>query len=80
MVCATPRPYDSVGMLVGVGNTIMEAVKHAQATAELVKNTPLQVSTDDLLHVLQAVEKEEEAGIEFTDQPMPQPSEVVENT
>lgn len=79
MVCATPRPYDSVGMLVGVGNTIMETVKHAQATAELVKNTPLQVCTDDLLHVLQAVEKEEKAGIEFTPQTLPAPATVIEN-
>lgn len=79
MICATPRPYDSVGMLVGVGNTAQAAISHAQKTADLIKNTPLCVNVDDLMHVLQAIEKEEKAGIEFTEKPMPQPTMVIEN-
>lgn len=80
LICATPRDYDSVGMLVGVGNTPKAAIAHANKTSELIKNTPLVVCLDDLAQVLQSIEKEEAAGIEFTDKPLPKPSEVIENT
>lgn len=80
LICATPRDYNTVGMLVGVGNTIKKAIEHAQSTAELIKDTPLEVEIMDLAKVLEQIESEEEAGIDFTKKTVPEPSEAIRKT
>lgn len=80
LVCATPRNYNSVGMLVGVGDSVKEAIQHAQATAKLIENTPMEVEISDLAKVLSQIESEEKAGIEFSGEPVPKPAEVIDQT
>lgn len=78
LICATPRDYNSVGMLIGVGDTVKAAIQHAQSTAKLIENTSLEVEISDLVKVLSQIEAEEKAGIEFSDKPLPEPAEVID--
>lgn len=64
--------------LVGVGDTLPEAIKHLQHNT---KQLPDGVSCDckSLVEVLQEIEQAEESGMEFTDQPVPGPEVVIDN-
>lgn len=76
-----PRePYDeSIGWVVGIGDTIQDAINHAQRTADALEGQDVKVNMEALAESLKAVREEEKAGIEFTDQEVPKPSTVIDN-
>jgi len=75
-----PRPPHGkkIGWLVGVGNTIEEMTEHLQANAKALKNYPFDIKTDALWEALEQAKVAESEGIEFSDQPIPEPAEVIE--
>lgn len=63
--------------LVGVGDTLEEAIKHLKHNAE---ELPDGASCDcnSLIDLLREIEQAEEKGMEFTDQPVPGPEVVID--
>lgn len=64
--------------LTGIGDTLAEAIKHLQHN---VKQLPDGCSCDclSLAEILQEIESAEEAGMEFTDQPVPAPETLLDS-
>lgn len=75
-----PDPHaegHDVGWLIGIGDQMGEAIRHLQHNVKLLPDG----ATCDfyaLADLIREVEAAEEKGMEFTDQPMPEPGEVVE--
>lgn len=66
-----------VGWLVGVGNTINEAIDHLRGnTEELPDGACCEFSA--LADLLKEVQEAEKQGMEFTDQKVPEPSAILE--
>lgn len=73
-----PQTHDSiVGWIVGIGDSIAEAVKDAQDTAESLGGQSLKIDTKSLADALRAVKEQEDAGIEFTAEPVPKPETAI---
>lgn len=69
----------AMGWVVGVGETLREAIDHVKATADALSGCVVDVDTQALALALQDVEKEEEAGIEFTPKEVPEPAAILES-
>lgn len=72
-----PHSCDAVGAVVGIGDTIEEAIDHLKAHVEALKDQPVSVKTDALVEALEEVHKAEKKGLEFSDQPVPEPESVL---
>jgi hypothetical protein len=72
-----PEPCDeSFGWVLGMGDTIQEAVDHCKEVAEKLKDQPVTVHLEALVDAVQAVQEEEDAGIDFAKQ-VPEPADVL---
>lgn len=77
----TPDPenhFDGVGWMVGVGDRIGEALRHLRHNIDLLPDgccCEYEATADLLKEVIAA----EEAGMKFTDQPVPDPATVLED-
>lgn len=76
-----PRPPhgDKIGWLVGIGNSIPEAAEHLQKNAEYLKNGPFDVKVEELEEAVKQARAMEKEGMEFTDQPIPEPESVLKD-
>lgn len=65
--------------LVGIGDTLEEAIKHLKHNSE---HLPDGASCDcnSLIDILREIEEAEDKGMEFTDQPVPGPEIVIEES
>lgn len=75
-----PRPPhgEKIGWLIGIGDTIQEAADHVKDVAEQFKDYPFDVKLDALPEALKQAAAMEEQGMEFTDQPIPDPKSMIE--
>lgn len=75
-----PRPPhgEKIGWLIGIGNTVQEAADHVQDVADQFKNYPFDIKIDALPEAIKQAEAMEKQGMEFSDQPLPDPGEVLE--
>lgn len=69
---------ETIGSVVGVGDTLKAAYEHLLKTADALKDQPVSIKTNDIAEVLAEIEAAEEHGVEFTDQSLPEPKELVE--
>lgn len=69
---------DEIGVLIGVGDTASEAIDHLKENIELFKDEPVCVRLEGFADLLKDVEKAESEGMEFSDQPLPDPCSVLE--
>jgi hypothetical protein len=76
-----PRPPhgEKIGWLLGVGDSIEAAAKHLFENAERLKDYPFDIKTDALEEAVKQAHEMEKQGMEFTDQPLPEPAEVIED-
>lgn len=73
-----PQSHDDIiGWIVGLGDTIQEAIESAQETAKALEGQSLKINPESLSESLKAVQEQEEAGIEFTPEPVPKPETVL---
>lgn len=80
LYCLPPFPHshDTIGAVVGIGNTIEAAIEHLKSTVELLKDQPVMVHTEALYDTMVAIHKAEKEGIEFTEQTVPEPETVLQ--
>lgn len=73
-----PQTHDSIcGWVVGIGDSIQEAIDEATDTAKALQSQSLKINPESLAESLKAVQEQEKAGIEFTSEPVPEPESVV---
>lgn len=72
-----PHKTDELGVLLGLGDTIEEAIDHLKENLELLKDQPIHVEIEGFVDLLKEVHKAEEQGVEFTDQKVPEPEAII---
>lgn len=72
-----PHNCDTIGAVIGIGNTIQEAIDDLKYNADYLSADYLSVHTEALYETLQSIQQAEKKGIEFTDQPVPKPESVL---
>lgn len=69
-----------IGCIVGIGETIEEAVKHCREVRDAIKDQPVSSEFDSLVDALNELKKAEEQGIEFGEEQPPPPEIILEST
>lgn len=72
-----PHGTDEVGIVMGLGDTIEESIQHLKDNLELLKDEPVSAKLDGFVDLIKEIDKAEEAGMEFTDQQIPEPEIVI---
>jgi hypothetical protein len=67
----------SIGSVSGEGNTIKECMEDLKAHVEAISDQPITVRLDTIKDLLEEVETAEKQKIEFTEQAIPEPEEVL---
>lgn len=73
-----PRKIDEVGVIIGMGDTIEEALTAVKENFEAFKDEPVRIEFDGFAELLKTIQEAEAAGLEFTDQKVPSPETVLE--
>lgn len=72
-----PHESDEVGVIVGLGDSIKEAVENLYENFEHLKDEPLEIRPAGFVDLLKSIETAEEEGIEFSPDPIPEPTTVL---
>ena len=78
MACFPPNDNygEHIGWLVAVGDTMMEAINNLKGYAEKLPDG-VKANIETLVDLLREIKDAEQEGIEFSGQPIPEPSSVV---
>lgn len=68
---------EEMGWLTGIGDTLGEAIRHLQHNVKLLPDGA-SCAMDSLVGVLREIGEAEDQGMEFTEQPVPEPETAVE--
>lgn len=68
---------NEIGAVIGIGDTLDEAVKHLKENAEGVTGMGVEIKTDALARVIQEIEEAQKKGMKFSDKPLPKPESVL---
>lgn len=68
-----PHSHDTIGAVVGIGDTVEDAIAHLKSTVELLKDQPVSIHVDALYDILKDIHSAEKKGIEFSEQAVPEP-------
>lgn len=74
-----PHKTDEVGVVVGTGDTPTEAIDNLKEHFALFENEPLRIEVAGFVDLVSSIESAEEQGVEFSDQPLPEPAEIMSN-
>jgi hypothetical protein len=69
---------EDVGVVIGMGDSIADTIAALKANYEAIGDDSLSVKLDGFKEVLEDIQQAEKEGIEFTDQPIPDPASVLE--
>ena len=69
---------ECIGAVVGIGDTPQQALDHLKDNAEAIADQDVTIHTESLATILQEIEEAQSEGVKFTDEPMPEPAEVLE--
>jgi hypothetical protein len=72
-----PHSTDSIGAIIGLGNTMEEAIEALKAHAAELKDQPVTIPIETLVEALKEIEVANEQGVEFASTEMPEPETVV---
>lgn len=75
-----PLPWscETIGSVVAIGDTLDECLKTLKERAAMLEKAGLEVHLSSLTDVFHSIEKEEQAGVPFTEEEVPEPAEVLE--
>jgi hypothetical protein len=74
-----PHKTDEVGVIIGQGNTIEASIEDLKANFELLEGEPVKIELAAFAGLIKEINASEELGLEFTEQPIPEPSIVIES-
>lgn len=69
---------DEVGVVLGVGDSVQEAIEHVSANMKLLHDLPVHANTAGFLDLLKSIEEAEKEGIEFGGE-IPEPEDIVDD-
>lgn len=75
----TNEATKTLGSFTVTGNTIKEAVAEAQRVADMLKDLPINLHMGGIKDLLEEAQEAEEQGIPFSDEPTPDPKEVLKD-
>lgn len=75
---SVPFECDEAGVVIGIGDSIEEAIDHLKENFELLDGEPLKIDITGFAELLTQIHSAEEEGVEFTDQEVPPPEIVVD--
>lgn len=73
-----PGRTNEIGVVVGWGDNIEDAINMVKENLEAVKDEPIDADIKGFVDILYDIEKAQEEGNKFTDEPLPDPSFVVD--
>ncbi len=73
-----PGKNDEVGVVIGNGDTIEEAIDDLKGHLELAKDEPIRAETQGFSDILADIKKAQLEGIHFSDKPIPNPAVVLQ--
>lgn len=68
---------EEMGYVIGLSDDVEEAIDECRDVAKQFKAFEAKIDTDEIVNALKEVEKGEEKGLEFSDEPMPKAEEVL---
>lgn len=68
-----PHKSDELGVVVGGGDSIEEAIENLKENFEAVKDEPVSIEVAGFADLLEQIQDAEKGGVEFSDQPVPKP-------
>lgn len=74
-----PWSRESQGCVLGIGDSIEDAIKMAKDVGEEVDGFSIEIGFESLAEALSRIQSAEEEGIEFGEDTVPEPSTVVDN-
>lgn len=77
-VVPTAVGLPEIGAVVGVGETIEEAISHLAKNASQIEGYQIEIQMDSITKAIDAVNKGEEFGMKFSDEKMPDPETLAE--
>lgn len=72
-----PGKNDEVGVVLGNGNTVEEAIDDLKAHFELLKKEPLSIRDGGFVDLIVDIKKAQAEGMKFSDKPLPEPAAVL---
>jgi hypothetical protein len=73
-----PAKNDEIGVVLGVGDTIQEAIDHLHENLEFLEGQPVSARTEGFVDLIKSIEEAEKEGIEFTSQEIPRAADMVD--
>jgi hypothetical protein len=71
-----PNPKDEVGVLIGVGNSIQEAIDHLKDNLKQLKKLPVFANMSGFVDLIESIIEAEKFGLKFADV-IPDPKSVL---
>lgn len=68
---------DEVGVVIGLGDSIEEAIDDLKDNFKLLKDEPVSINEAAFPKLVEQIEQGEEQGVEFSDSEVPEPGEVL---
>ena len=72
-ICPKQKGAKRIGAVVGIGNTIEDAVAHCHENLELIDAQPISSEWDSLADALKALQAADEQDVEITAEKIPEP-------
>jgi hypothetical protein len=72
-----PKKNDELGVVIGNGNTVLEAIDHLKANLEALKTEPVKAHVEGFVDLIQEIEKAQKEGMTFSKKPLPEPAELI---
>jgi hypothetical protein len=66
-----------IGAVVGIGDSPKECLEHLLENVAALKDEPVTVHVESIAAIIQEIEEAEEAGIHFSDKPLPEPADAL---
>ena len=73
-----PRRNDELGVVCGEGDTIEDAIENLKDNFDALGDEPLAIEFEGFADLLNEVKEAEKQGVEFTDQTIPDPADIIE--
>lgn len=71
-------PMDkTIGSIIGIGDTMGQALEHVTSIADQLSDQPVKIQLEDMADTLAQISEAEEAGLKFSDEPVPKPEEAM---